>query len=308
MTSVLLTGATGYVGGRLLGLLATDDDGQLRCLVRDPSRVPGAVRPYAVQGDAVTGDGLAEALDGVEVAYYLIHSMGGKNGSGEDFAARDRRAAETFGAAAAEAGVRRVIYLGGLSGGADAEASSAHLRSREEVAEILARHVPQLVHVRAAMVIGPGGASFEMLRALVKRLPAMVCPRWIDTRTQPIALDDVVRALYRLRDREDVVGDVELGGAEVLSYRTMMERTAAAMGRRAPLVVRVPVLTPRLSSYWVQLVTPVDAGLVRPLVDGLREEMVVRTPPPSGINEAPLTFDDAVRAALSEGGGARRPQ
>jgi uncharacterized protein YbjT (DUF2867 family) len=189
-----------------------------------------------------------------------------------------------------------VIYLGGLSGAA----SSAHLRSRDEVAEILARHVPQLVHVRAAMIIGAGGASFEMLRALVRRLPAMVCPRWIDTRTQPIALGDVVQALHRLRDRTDVVGDVELGGPDVLSYREMMDRTARAMGRRPPLVVRVPVLTPRLSSWWVMLVTPVDNGLVRPLVDGLREEMVVRTPPPAGINDAPIGFDAAVREALAQ--------
>ena len=217
-------------------------------------------------------------------------------GASGDFAERDRRAAATFGAAAARAGVRRVIYLGGLAGAG----SSEHLRSREEVAEILAAHVPQLVHVRAAMVIGPGGASFEMLRALVQRLPAMVCPRWIDTRTQPVALADVVRALKVLRDRTDVTGDVELGGADVLTYREMMERTARILGRRPPLVVRVPVLTPRLSSYWVQLVTPVDASLVRPLVDGLREEMVVRTPPPPGINDAPLGFDDAVRAALAE--------
>jgi uncharacterized protein YbjT (DUF2867 family) len=250
-----------------------------------------------VRGDAASGAGLDAALDGVEVAYYLIHSMGGH---GEDFAERDRRAAETFGAAAARAGVERVVYLGGLSGGSSAQASSEHLRSREEVAEILARHVPRLVHVRAAMVIGPGGASFEMLRALVRRLPAMVCPRWIDTCTQPIALQDVVHALRVLRDRPDVARDVELGGADVLSYREMMERTAGVLGRRPPLVVRVPVLTPRLSSYWVQLVTPVNAGLVRPLVDGLREEMVVRSPPPAGVNDAPLGFDDAVRAALDE--------
>jgi uncharacterized protein YbjT (DUF2867 family) len=295
MPTVLLTGATGYVGGRLLPSLA--DDGQLRCLVRDPDRAPDAVRRHAVRGDALSGEGLDTALEGVEVAYYLIHSMGRAGG---DFAARDRRAAETFGAAAARAGVGRVIYLGGLSGGADAEASSAHLRSREEVAETLARHVPVLVHVRAAMVLGPGGASFEMLRALVARLPAMVCPRWIDTRTQPIALADVVRALCALRDRSDVRGDVELGGADVLSYREMMNRTARAMDRRPPLIVRVPVLTPRISSWWVMLVTPVDNGLVRPLVDGLREEMVVRTPPPAGINDAPMGFDAAVRAALAD--------
>jgi uncharacterized protein YbjT (DUF2867 family) len=292
--TVLLTGATGYVGGRLLPLLAADAaaPGELRALVRRPDQAPEAVRRHAVRGDVVSGEGLDAALDGVEVAYYLIHSMGGDG----DFAERDRRAAETFGAAAARAGVRRVIYLGGLSG----DASSEHLRSREEVAQVLARQVPQLVHVRAAMVIGPGGASFEMLRALVRRLPAMVCPRWIDTRTQPIALSDVVQVLRALRDRPDIVGDVELGGADVLSYREMMERTARVLGRRPPLVVRVPVLTPRLSSYWVQLVTPVDAALVRPLVDGLREEMVVRTPPPPGVNDAPLGFDDAVRAALHE--------
>ncbi|HEX7291170.1 MAG TPA: NAD(P)H-binding protein [Conexibacter sp.] len=289
MTRVLLTGATGYVGGRLLPLLS---DGELRCLVRNPERVSDAVRPYAVRGDALSGEGLDAALDGVGVAYYLIHSMGGS----ADFAAHDRRAAETFGAAAAAAGVRRVVYLGGLS----RDVSSAHLRSREEVAQILARHVPQLVHVRAAMIIGAGGASFEMLRALVQRLPAMVCPRWIDTRTQPIALGDVVRALRALRDRPDVAGDVELGGADVVSYREMMARTARLLGRRPPSIVRVPVLTPRLSSYWVQLVTPVDAGLVRPLVDGLREEMVVRTPPPPGVNDAPLGFDEAVRAALGD--------
>jgi len=295
---VLLTGAPGYVGGRLLPLLAGD---ALRCLVRAPEQAPEAVRPYAVRGDAVSGEGLDAALEDVDVAYYLIHSMG--TGSG-DFAERDRRAAETFGAAAARAGVGRVIYLGGLSG----NVSSEHLRSRAEVAQILARHVAQLVHVRAAMIIGPGGASFEMLRALVTRLPAMVCPRWIDTRTQPVALDDVVHALHALRDRPEIGGDVELGGADVLSYREMMERTARLLGRRPPLIVRVPVLTPRLSSYWVQLVTPVDAGLVRPLIDGLREEMVVRTPPPPGVNDAPLGFDAAVCAALEGGGAATRPQ
>jgi uncharacterized protein YbjT (DUF2867 family) len=300
MTRVLLTGASGYVGGRLAPLLASDaaQPGDLRLLTRDPARLPGALRGHAVHGDALTGAGLAGALDGVDVAYYLIHSMGGDR----DFAARDRQAAETFATAAAAAGVRRVIYLGGLSGGGEAEASSAHLRSRGEVADVLARHVPQLVHVRAAMIIGAGGASFEMLRALVRRLPAMVCPRWIDTRTQPIAIGDVAGALHRLRDRadEDVAGDVELGGADVLSYRAMMTRTARAMGRRPPAIVRVPVLTPRLSSYWVELVTPVDAALVRPLIDGLREEMVVHTPPPAGINDAPLGFDAAVREALAQ--------
>jgi uncharacterized protein YbjT (DUF2867 family) len=296
MPTVLLTGASGYVGGRLApGLAATAGAGagELRLLMRrpEPSRAPAGAR--VVRGDAVTGAGLEQALEGVDVAYYLIHSMG-RGGGGEDFAARDRRAASTFGRAAAAAGVRRVIYLGGLS----SDNSSDHLRSREEVAELLGEHVPELVHVRAAMVIGAGSASFQMLRALVHRLPAMVCPRWIDTRTQPIAIDDVVGALTALRDRPDATGEIQLGGAEALTYREMMNRTADAMGRRRPLIVRVPVLTPRLSSWWVMLVTPVERDLVRPLVDGLREEMVVRAPPPPGVNDHPLTFDAAVRAAL----------
>lgn len=263
----------------------------------DATRLPRGAR--AIKGDAVSGEGLAEALDGVETAYYLIHSMGRGGDRAEDFAARDRRAATNFGRAAEAAGVQRIIYLGGLSGG-DATDSSDHLRSREEVAELLAPRVPEFVHARAAMVIGAGGASFEMLRALVRRLPAMVCPRWIDTRTQPIAIDDVAAALAALRDRHDVTGDVELGGPEALSYREMMVRTARAMGRRPPAIVRVPVLTPRLSSYWVMLVTPVDNDLVRPLIDGLREEMIVRTPPPPGINDAPMDFDAAVQIALAE--------
>lgn len=296
MPTVLLTGATGYVGGRLAPRLAGAADasgGELRLLMRrpDPALAPAGAR--VVQGDAVSGEGLEEALDGAETAYYLIHSMG--RGGGGDFEARDRAAAERFGRAAERAGVRRVIYLGGLSG---EDASSAHLRSRDEVARLLGEHVEQFVHVRAAMVIGAGSASFTMLRALVGRLPAMICPRWIETRTQPIAIDDVVGALSALGARRDVTGDVELGGPEPLSYRRMMELTADAMGRRRPAIVRVPVLTPRLSSYWVQLVTPVEPALVRPLVDGLREEMLVRRAPPQGVNDHPRDFGAAVRAAL----------
>ena len=239
---------------------------------------------------------LPPALEGIDVAYYLVHSMGGGHGA---FAQRDRAGAEAFGRAASAAGVRRVVYLGGLEGG-----DSEHLRSREEVADILAAAVPDTVHARAAMVIGAGSASFLILRHLVERLPAMVCPRWIDTRTQPIAIRDVVGALAALADPAvPATCEVQLGGADVLSYRAMMHRYAAAAGRRAPLVVRVPVLTPRLSSYWLGLVTPVDTGVARPLVQGLSAEMLVRTAPPAGINDAPLGFDDAVREALAEDPG-----
>lgn len=281
--TILVTGATGYVGGRLIERLAGRN---LRALARDPSRARLPVP--VVRGDVVSGEGLDRALDGVDVAYYLVHAMGASG----DFAERDRRGARRFGEAARRAGVGRVVYLGGLEG-----AVSEHLRSREEVAAILAEHVPT-VHARAAMVIGEGSASFVMLRKLTERLPAMIAPRWLDTRSQPIAVRDVVGALAALAEHADPPAEVQLGGADVLSYREMVRRVARVRGLRPRAVVPVPVLTPRLSSYWVGLVTGVELALVMLLVEGLSAEMIVRTPPPPGINDAPLGFDDAVRAAL----------
>jgi uncharacterized protein YbjT (DUF2867 family) len=294
---ILLTGATGYVGGSLLPILL-EDGHHVRALARDEGRARGSLpeEVEVAEGDVVSGTGLAEALDGIGVAYYLVHSMGRGSGSADEFAERDRRAAHNFGRAAADAGVERIIYLGGLEGLTSGD-KSEHLRSREEVAEILAKHVPT-VHVRAAMVIGSDSASFVMLRSLVHRLPVMIVPRWLDTRTQPIAIDDVTRTLAALADLPDPPSEVQLGGADVLSYREMMESYARVSGRRKPLVVRVPVLSPRLSSYWVGLVTPVEMGLVKPLIDGMTSEMVVKDPPPPGLNDDPLGFDDAVRSAL----------
>ena len=286
---ILLTGASGYVGSHLLDELRRRQL-PVRALARDPAKLPAGVD--ARRGDVVSGEGLPAALDGCRVAVYLVHSMEGRGG---DFAARDRAAAVNFGEAARDAGVERVIYLGGLG----SDASSEHLQSRDEVAKLLRQRIPELVYARAAMVIGPGSASFEMLRTLTQRLPVMIAPRWLDTRTQPIAIADVVAALAELATRDEVPGEVELGGADALSYREMIRRTASILGRRRPVVIRVPMLTPRLSSYWVALVTPVEMGVVRPLVEGLREEMIVRTPPPPGINDAPMRFDDAVRAALA---------
>jgi len=292
---ILLTGASGYVGSHLLDELLARGR-RVRALVRSPENADLPAEVQRLRGDVVKGEGLAEALEGVRTAYYLIHSMGRGADPSDDFAERDRAAAVNFGEAASAAGVERVIYLGGL--GPTGPDASLHLRSRHEVAALLAQRVPDFVYVRAAMVIGPGSASFEMLRHLVKRLPVMVTPRWVDTRSQPVAIDDVVQTLADAGELAEAPGEVQVGGAEVLTYREMMGRTAALFGRRAPLIVKVPVLSPRLSSHWVALVTPVETGLVRPLVDGLKSEMVVETPPPSGLNATPLGFDDAVRAAL----------
>lgn len=281
---ILITGATGYVGSQLVAALQARGHA-IRTLSRR-----GAGAGDARTGDVLSGQGLPEALEGAATAYYLVHSMG----SGGDFAAKDRQAAVNFAEAAANAGVERVIYLGGL-GSEDSE----HLRSRHEVASLLrARLGDRLVYVRAAMIIGPGSASYDILEHLVKRLPVMIVPKWLDTKTQPIALSDVVRALADVAERDEAPDELQLGGSEVLTYREMMRRAAPLMGRRPPVVIRVPVLTPRLSSYWVALVTPVSYGLIKPLVDGLGAEMIVDRRPPAGLNDAPLGFEDAVREAL----------
>jgi uncharacterized protein YbjT (DUF2867 family) len=269
--------------------------------VRRPERARLPAGVEVVAGDVIKGEGLDAALEGVDVAYYLVHSMGRGSGSTAQFAENDRRGAANFGRAARAAGVRRVIYLGGLDAGE--EHVSEHLQSRHETAQVLREHVAELVYVRAAMILGQGSASFEMLSHLVRRLPAMLTPKWVDTRSQPVAIRDVVETLHALADLEEVPDEVELGGADVLTYREMMQRFAAVAGKRAPMIVTVPVLSPRLSSYWVSLFTPVESGLVRPLVDGMSAETVVRRPPPAPINAHPLGFDDAVREAL-EGAGA----
>jgi uncharacterized protein YbjT (DUF2867 family) len=291
---IVLTGATGYVGGQLLPRLL-DAGHEVRCVVRTPDHADLPDGAQVIQGDVLSGDGLDEAAAGADVAYYLVHSMGGAD-DGEDFAARDRRAARTFGEAMARAGVARTIYLGGLEGAGDE--GSEHLRSRLEVAEVLADTVPELIHVRAAMIVGADSASFQMLRGLVEHLPVMITPKWLETRSQPVAIADVVDTLAALAIRNDAPAEVQLGGADVLTYREMLRRFAAVEGRRQPLLLPVPLFTPRLSSYWVALVTPVQLSLVKPLVEGLSTETVVREPPPAGLNDAPLGFDDAVRAAL----------
>ncbi|MGZ4498765.1 MAG: NAD(P)H-binding protein, partial [Nocardioides sp.] len=244
--TVLVTGATGFVGRRLVPeLLRQGYD--VRAMTRRPREYDGPAE--AVGGDVHDRSSLSDALEGVDVAIYLVHSL-----DDPDFEAKDAAAARTFGRAAAAAGVRQIVYLGGL--GADDGTLSPHLRSRREVEGLLGEAGVPVTVLRAAIVVGAGGISWELTRQLVKNLPAMVVPRWVSTRTQPVALDDVVRYLAGVVDREEAFGRVfEIGGPEELTYLEMLQVAAEiSSGRRVP-IVRVPVLSPRLSSYWLALVT-----------------------------------------------------
>ncbi len=291
---ILLTGATGSIGGMLLPALLKGE-APVRALVRDPARAHLPPEVDTVRGDIFAGEGLDEALEGVDVAYYLVHAMG--RGNGRDFERLDRQGANLFGLAAERAGVRRIVYLGGLDGvGAE---ESHHLQSRAEVAHLLEQHVPEFVHARAAMVVDATSQSFVILRNLVRRLPVMIGPKWVQTRSQPIAARDVVSALVALGELDGVSGEVQLGGAAAHEYRELIDLTAEAMGRRAPPMVPVPFMTPKLSSLWVSLFGGVEYSLVRPLVEGLRAEMVVTQPPPPGVNDHPMDFKEAVTEALA---------
>lgn len=268
---VLLTGATGYVGGRLLPLLVADG-WRVRCLARQPEqlspRVPAGVE--VVQGDLLDAASLSAAMQGVGAAFYLVHSMGATG----DFETQDRLAAENFAAAARAAGVQRIIYLGGL--GEDEQDLSAHLRSRHEVGERLRANAVPVIEFRASIIIGSGSVSFEMIRALVERLPVMVTPRWVRMRAQPIAIGDVLAYLRAaLCLKMDGGAVVEIGGPDQVSYSDLMREYARQRGLRR-WMIPVPLLTPRLSSLWLGLVTPLYARVGRKLVDSLRHPTVVR--------------------------------
>jgi uncharacterized protein YbjT (DUF2867 family) len=297
-----VTGVTGYVGGRLVPeLLAAGVE--VRALTRDPARLAGrewAGDVEAVETDVSDLDAVRRALDGADVAYYLVHSLG----TGATFEARDRRNALTFARAAREVGVGRIVYLGGLYPDVPEGELSRHLASRKEVEEILlASGVPTTV-LRAAVILGSGSASFEMMRYLTERLPAMTTPRWVDNRIQPIAIRDVLRYLVGSASMPpDVSRGFDIGGPDVLTYREMMQRYARAAGLPRRVIVGVPVLTPRLSSLWVGLVTPVPSGIARPLVESLVHEVVCREDdvrqyvpdPPEGL----VGVDGAIELALT---------
>src|SRR5215211_1463790 len=295
----LVTGATGFIGGRLAPALA-GAGWEVRCMVRD--RVGSRARALdrlgfgLHEGDVTRPETLTGAGRDVDVAYYLIHSMG-RGGEG-DFAAREVAAATAFARMAKAEGIKQVIYLGGLGD----RPESKHLRSRHETALALAEHGPPLTYFRAGMVVGAQSESYRTLRYLVQRLPAMIAPAWLKNATQPIAIDDTLRYLVQAPSITASTGrEVQIGGPDVLSYGEMLDRMAAVLNLRRRPRVPVPFITPWLSSLWIGVVTPVDAGVARPLVEGLAVPTVVTDP--SGaqpFDVQTMTFDEALRRAVAE--------
>jgi len=291
---VLVAGATGFVGSRLVGAL-TEAGHDVQALTRRPQDYQGPAT--AVGGDVADYSALTSALAGCEAAYYLVHSL-----DSADFAAKDAEGARTFGRAAAEAGLTRIVYLGGL--GDDSDELSEHLRSRQQVEQLLGDAGVPVTTVRAGVIIGHGGVSWELMRELVAHLPVMITPRWVRTKAQPVAIVDVVRYLTALLDSADSTARVyEIGGPEVVTYEQALHRVARVR-HRLLIVLPVPLLTPRLSSLWLALVTRVDVQTARNLIESMSNEVVVRDDSMQVLERlagwAPTPFDDAVRQALAE--------
>jgi uncharacterized protein YbjT (DUF2867 family) len=296
---VLVTGATGFIGSRLIPALIAQGL-TVRALTRNPDRYSAPPGTEVARGDVLDRDSLSAALHEVDAAYYFVHSMSkDTRGTGLSFEERDRLGAQNFVEAAGEQGVKRIIYLGGL--GDDNDALSTHLLSRKEVGEVLATGQPALTTLRAALIIGAGGSSFEMLRYLTDRLPVMIAPKWLETRSQPIAARDAVAYLAGcLSDERTAGGTFDIGGPDIVTYRQLIGIYAQLRGMKR-FIIGVPVLTPRLSSYWINLVTPVSAELARPLVEGLKNEMICHDQSILAL----LPFDrtpirEAIRLAMQE--------
>ncbi len=298
---VLVTGASGYIGGRLIPRLLAEGH-QVRAMTRDPRRLdldPWRSDVEVVSGDVLDIDSLETAMDGCDSAFYLIHSM---DGSVEDFKERDRRAAQNFADSAAASNLARIVYLGGLGEGSDL---SEHLASRQEVGEILASGRTPVTELRAAVIIGSGSVSFEMLRYLTEVLPAMVTPKWVRTVCQPIAIADVLRILvHAIEDTGSESWIRRIGGPDRLTYEEMMRIYAEVAGLPRRWIVPVPVLTPKLSSHWVGLVTPLPTGVAKPLVESLRVEVSVEDNSyAEGIVGDLMSYREAVTRALDHANG-----
>jgi uncharacterized protein YbjT (DUF2867 family) len=300
----LVTGATGFVGGALARRLV-ESGHEVRGLVRDRSKASDleAEGVELHEGDVTDPDSLKGAGDGVDVAYYLVHGMG-RGGQG-DFEQTERESATNFAHMARDAGVARVVYLGGLGD----HPGSKHLRSRNETGRILGREGPPLTYFRASMVVGAGSESYLMLRHLVQKLPIMIAPSWLKTKTQPIAIDDALDYLVAAPQNPDAAREVQIGCPDVVSYGEMLDRMAKAMDRTARPKIPVPVLSPWLSSHWIGLVTPVDAGVAKPLIEGLSTETTVTDPSGAALFDIePMGIDEALRGAVAEERGYRAAQ
>ena len=315
---ILVTGASGFIGSRLVAKLLSlsltlprDKNFEVLCLTRNKESLKNRYdKKYEnilriIEADVNDYSQLVKAMSGVNVAFYLIHSMEGTSKSWKGFAQRDRKAAQNFAKAATECGVEKIIYLGGLIPGEDGDEDynklSEHMRSRKEVGDILRTSSARVTIFRAAVILGQGGGSFKMLEYLVKRLPVMVCPKWVLTKSQPISVDNVVEYLVNSINVKETEGrDFDIGGTEVLTYLQMMKRYAKMLNKSIRIII-IPFLTPRLSSYWVDLITPVRASLARPLIDSLKHEATVKDDTIKKLIPLRLrTFEEAVKAAEIE--------
>jgi len=319
---VLVTGASGFIGSRVVSKLLSissssfsshlsNNNYEILCLTRNKESLKGRYEKYKdvikiIVADVNDYSQLVKAMNGVNIAFYLIHSMEGSSKQWKKFSQRDRIAAENFAKAATECGVDRIIYLGGLIQEQSKEEEeysklSDHMRSRKEVGDILRTSSAKVTIFRAAVILGQGGGSFQMLEYLVKRLPVMVCPKWVLTKSQPISADDVVEYVVKSIDVKETEGrDFDIGGTEVLTYIQMMKRYAKMLNKSIKIII-IPFLTPRLSSYWVDLITPVSASLARPLIDSLKHEATVKDDAIKKFIPLKLkTFEDAIKAAEEE--------